>query len=168
VDTDRLIFGIAAVFAGVTALLAVLAFVFRQLFLLFVAVPFAAATYFMWYHATGRLERKARARGRRVRSDRFRAGAAGRGAGSPGGPGPTGGPGAGGAAGPGAGRRRAPTAPSLSEAEAYRRLGVEPGADRETVKRAYRRRVKEVHPDTDTGSEEAFKKVNEAYERLSE
>lgn len=161
VDTDRLILGIAAVFAGVTALLAVLAFSFRQLFLLFVALPFAAAAYFMWYQATGRLEAKARSRGRRVRSDRFEAGAARDG------PGPTGGPGAGGAAGPGTGRPGPSPSPSLSTEQAYRTLGLEPGADREEIKRAYRKRVKEVHPDTDTGSEEAFKKVNRAYELLS-
>lgn len=162
-DSDRLILGIAAVFAGVTALLAVLAFSFRQLFLLFVALPFAAAAYFMWYQATGRLEEQARTRGRRVRRDRFEAGA------TRGGPGPTGGPGPGGAGGPGEGRRRAPTSsPSLSTEQAYRTLGLEPGADREEIKRAYRQRVKEVHPDTDTGSEEAFKRVNKAYELLSE
>jgi curved DNA-binding protein CbpA len=28
--------------------------------------------------------------------------------------------------------------------------------------------VKEVHPDTDSGSEEAFKRVNRAYETLTE
>ena len=162
-DSDRLILGIAAVFIGVTALLAVLAFTFRQLFLLFVALPFAAAAYFMWYHASGRLKEKARSRGRRVNRGRFESGA------GPRGPGPTGGPGAGGAAGPGAGRRRAPrTSPSLSPDEAYRTLGLDPGADDEAVKRAYRERVKEVHPDTDTGNEEAFKKVNRAYELLSE
>jgi hypothetical protein len=161
VDSDRLILGLAAVFAGVTALLAVLAFAFRQLFLLFVAIPFAATTYFMWYQATGRLEEKARSRGRRVRRDRFGAGAA------RGGPGPTGGPGPGGAAGPGTGRRRAPRSSTISETEAYRTLGLDPGADREAVKRAYRQRVKEVHPDTETGDEETFKKVNRAYERLS-
>lgn len=164
-DSDRLILGIAAVFAGVTALLTVLAFAFRQLFLLFVAVPFAVTTYFMWYQATGRLEERARSRGRRVRRDRFDAGAAQRDPGA--GPGPTGRPGAGDASGPGAGRRRAASTPSLSEAEAYRTLGLDPGADREAVKRAYRQRVKEVHPDTDTGDEEAFKKVNKAYELLS-
>jgi curved DNA-binding protein CbpA len=35
------------------------------------------------------------------------------------------------------------------------------------VKQAYREKVKEVHPDTDGGDEEAFKKVNRAYERLT-
>jgi len=165
VDSERLVLGIAAVFVGITALLVVLAFSFRQLFLAFVALPFAAASYFMWYHASGRLKAKARSRGRRVDADRFAAGSGRQRAR----PGPTGGPGTGGTAGPGSGRRRAPRAsPSLSTDEAYRTLGIEPDADEQEVKRAYRRRVKEVHPDTDTGSEEEFKRVNRAYELLSE
>lgn len=164
-DSERLVLGIAAVFVGITALLVVLALSFRQLFLFFVALPFAAAAYFMWYHASGRLKEKARTRDRRVDADGFEAERGRRRAG----PGPTGGPGSGAAGGPGSGRRRAPqTSPSLSTEEAYRTLGIEAGADEETVKRAYRRRVKEVHPDTDTGSEEAFKRVNRAYELLSE
>jgi curved DNA-binding protein CbpA len=47
-------------------------------------------------------------------------------------------------------------------------LGVSPNADQDAVKQAYRERVKETHPDKDTGNEEAFKRVNKAYERLSE
>jgi curved DNA-binding protein CbpA len=47
-------------------------------------------------------------------------------------------------------------------------LGVSADADQATVKKAYRERVKEAHPDTETGSEEEFKRVNKAYERLSE
>jgi curved DNA-binding protein CbpA len=35
------------------------------------------------------------------------------------------------------------------------------------VRRAYREKVKQVHPDAEGGSEDAFKRVNEAYERLS-
>jgi len=46
-------------------------------------------------------------------------------------------------------------------------LGIEPGADEEEVTRAYRRRVKEVHPDQG-GSAEAFQAVREAYELLQE
>jgi curved DNA-binding protein CbpA len=36
------------------------------------------------------------------------------------------------------------------------------------VRAAYRDRVKEVHPDTDAGDEEAFKSVTAAYERLTD
>jgi ferredoxin len=44
-------------------------------------------------------------------------------------------------------------------------LGVEPGADEETVERAYRQRIKEAHPDHG-GSQEAFRRVREAYEAI--
>ncbi|HET7325127.1 MAG TPA: J domain-containing protein, partial [Halococcus sp.] len=55
-----------------------------------------------------------------------------------------------------------------STAEAYQTLGLDPGADETTVRAAYREKVKEVHPDTEDGNERTFKRVNEAYERLSE
>ena len=51
-----------------------------------------------------------------------------------------------------------PTAPKAAFAE----LGVTPGATLDEVNRAYRRRVKEVHPDQG-GDEEAFRRVREAY-----
>jgi hypothetical protein len=166
-DRDRLVLGLAAVFAGLTVLLVVLAFV-RQLFLLFLALPFAATTYVMWHHATGRLEertrRRARARNR-----------AGEGPGGPG-PGPTSGPGGFGATARGAtgrragagGRATAPGQSTIPRHEAYDVLDLDPGANEEAVRRAYRSKVKEVHPDADGGDEEAFKRVNRAYERLSE
>ena len=67
------------------------------------------------------------------------------------------------------GRRRpqGQTASDLSPAEAYRRLDLENGADESEVKRAYRRKVKEVHPDRG-GDEAAFRRVTEAYETLVE
>lgn len=52
-------------------------------------------------------------------------------------------------------------------AEACRVLDVDPDADEEELKRAYRRRVKETHPDLG-GSEAAFRQVREAYEHLRE
>ena len=52
-------------------------------------------------------------------------------------------------------------------AEAYETLGLEPGADPEAVRRAYRERVKETHPDRG-GDPGAFIRVREAYERLCE
>ena len=55
----------------------------------------------------------------------------------------------------------------LSPAEAYRRLDLENGADESEVRQAYRRKVKEVHPDRG-GDEVAFKRVTEAYETLVE
>ncbi|MEF8807708.1 ferredoxin Fer [Natronomonas sp.] len=44
-------------------------------------------------------------------------------------------------------------------------LGVEPGADEETVERAYRQRIKDAHPDHG-GSQEAFRRVRRAYEAI--
>ncbi|WP_135661732.1 ferredoxin Fer [Halorhabdus rudnickae] len=44
-------------------------------------------------------------------------------------------------------------------------LGVNPGADEEAVHRAYRRRVKDAHPDQG-GSIEEFRTVQSAYEAL--
>ncbi|MFW6321266.1 MAG: ferredoxin Fer [Halohasta sp.] len=45
-------------------------------------------------------------------------------------------------------------------------LEVDPDADEAELKRAYRRRVKETHPDLG-GSEAAFKRVERAYEALT-
>jgi len=67
-----------------------------------------------------------------------------------------------------AGRRPDPRADDgPTPAEAYDVLGLDRGADADAVKRAYRERVKEVHPDSPDGDEEAFKEVKAAYERLS-
>jgi hypothetical protein len=78
------------------------------------------------------------------------------------------------AAGDGVGRRRdranrarvGPEADEITEREAYDRLGLDPDADTDAVKRAYREKVKEVHPDTEGGDEDAFKRIKTAYERL--
>ena len=56
----------------------------------------------------------------------------------------------------------------MTAAEAYRTLGIDPGADEATVKQAYREKVKEVHPDTGDGDEETFLAVKDAYERLTD
>lgn len=55
-----------------------------------------------------------------------------------------------------------------SRREAYDVLGVEPGADQAAIRRAYRERVKAVHPDAKTGDEAEFKRVTAAYERLTD
>jgi curved DNA-binding protein CbpA len=47
-------------------------------------------------------------------------------------------------------------------------LGVSVDADEGTVKRAYRNRIKDVHPDAEGGDEEAFKRVQRAYEVLTD
>lgn len=170
---DRLTLGLAAVFAGLTTVLAVAAVV-KQPFLLLVALPFAATTYFLWYHASGRLAARAhreqaranrradgngagpRARWNRAGTGRRRRTAGSRTAGS---------------------RRRSrangrsPTrsdSDRLTRAEAFHVLGLDADADPTRIKRAYREKVKEHHPDTATGDEETFKRVTRAYDRLSE
>lgn len=47
----------------------------------------------------------------------------------------------------------------------YEELNIPPGADQEDIERAYRRRVKEAHPDQG-GSVDEFRRVVNAYERL--
>lgn len=155
VDTDRLLLVIASVFAGITVLLVVVG-LSEQLFLLFVALPFGATTYVLWYHVSGRLEARARrsARGRRVGAS-----VGGRSARR----GPSGARGRGGRRAADADLRDGPT-----REQAYRTLDLRPGASDEAIRRAYRAKAKELHPDSKTGDEEAFKRVNRAYERLTD
>lgn len=161
-----------------TVLLVVLAAVFRDFVVLFVALPFAAATYFFWQHASGRLRERIRrqAAAASAANDREQ----------------TGGFGAGPRFNEGArtrvgrearqardtGRARAGrrtqggridpnTATGPTRREAYETLGLDPGADETEVRRAYRETVKEVHPDRG-GDEAEFKEVTRAYERLTE
>ncbi len=61
---------------------------------------------------------------------------------------------------------------------AYRALGLEPGADEDTIKRAYRRLAKEYHPDTQAAkgvseelrgfAREKMVAINDAYHRVRE
>jgi DnaJ-class molecular chaperone len=50
----------------------------------------------------------------------------------------------------------------------YAILGVDKRATEDEIRTAYKRMAKKFHPDTPSGSEEIFKKVNEAYEVLSD
>lgn len=108
------------------------------------AAPFGVAAYFIWYHATGRLANRIRARTMRqgrTRTTRSRA------------------------------NDRSDLGPqrnrvARSRREARRILGVDADAGTDTIRRAYRERVKEVHPDADGGNEEEFKRVTAAYEQL--
>jgi len=164
VDSDRLVLGLAAVFLGLTAFLVVVGLAVNPL-LLFLALPFGGVAYLMWYRATGRLGARfdgaaAGARARRTRTrtrtrTESRAGERRR-------------------VRDGARRRahgdrtdRAPRTDGRPSArEAARTLGVSPDASGDELKRAYRRKVKETHPDADGGTEEAFKRVTRAYDRL--
>lgn len=158
-DRDRLILGVASVLAGTAVLMAIFGITTNPVFAL-VALPFGAAAYFLWEDATGRLAERMRARARRRRGRRTRGRAAD-----------------GGRARAGRGARertrtrervRPPEPREPSAAEARRVLGVGADDGKEAVRRAYRERVKEVHPDREGGDEEAFKRVQDAYDRLSE
>lgn len=50
----------------------------------------------------------------------------------------------------------------------YKVLGVEKSASADEVKRAFRKKAHEYHPDKDGGNEEKFKEVNEAYQVLGD
>lgn len=159
-DRDRLLLGLAAVFTGLAVALTVVALA-EQPFVFLLALPFGVTAYFMWHQATGRLRRRVRSRpaeGYRRRTVRRGPGA---------GRGPRGGPWVEDGPGP-AGRPPSGAASGPSTAEAYRVLGLEPGADPEEVRVAYRERAKELHPDAESGDEEAFKRLTRAYETLTD
>jgi hypothetical protein len=187
VTNRTIVVGLAGAFVGMTALLLIGGVVLHPIALA-LAVPFGAVSYFLWYHATGRLHDQARrsaeaagptererarqrARAEANRERAYRAagtdggrGASGRrgGARGPGGPGGRGGTGA---RDP---RDRAPAADRMTEREAYETLGLDRTADGEAVRRRYRERAKRLHPDGEDGDEEEFKELNEAYEVLKE
>ncbi|RLM63258.1 molecular chaperone DnaJ [Halorubrum sp. Atlit-8R] len=177
--TNRtIVVGLAGAFVGMTALLVIGGIVLHPIALA-LALPFGAVSYFLWYHATGRLHdqarRSAEAAGpteRQRARQRARAEAnrerAYRAAGTDGGRGATGR--RGGARGPGGRdpRDRAPAADRMTEREAYETLGLDRTADSEAVRRRYRERAKRLHPDGEDGDEEDFKELNEAYEVLKE
>jgi DnaJ-domain-containing protein 1 len=186
VTNRAIVVGMAATFIGLTALLLVAGVVVSPV-LLAVAVPFGIVSYFLWYHASGRLRdrvrreaagagpgERARARQRARAAEHRRSayrsagatdGGFGRGAG-----GARGSRAASGAGGAEAGdpRDRAPPTSGMSEREAYATLGLDRTADGETIRATYRKRAKRLHPDGEDGDEAAFKELNEAYELLKE
>jgi hypothetical protein len=195
VNRSRLVAVLGTVFAALAVFLGIAGVAVEPLLLL-LAVPFGVVAYFMWYQASGRLVERVYAGvegAARVDEGRRPPG----GDGARGGQGGRGGFGAGPreewdpagewarrerVSDPRGGgrrggrqrrrqrqRRRAPrTNGGPTAAEAYDILGLDPEADQGAVRRAYRERVKTAHPDTDEGSEEEFKRVNAAYERLSD
>jgi curved DNA-binding protein CbpA len=50
----------------------------------------------------------------------------------------------------------------------YESLGVDRDADQDTIKKAYKRKAMESHPDRDGGSEQAFQCIQRAYSVLSD
>lgn len=189
VDSDRLIMGLASVFGGLAVLLTVVGIVYEP-FVITVALLFGAVAYFMWYQASGRLsqriykrvEEQARANNGQNEHERGGFGA---------GPREEWNPRSEwarqngftteqhqqqtqqtqqtrrGQQGQSRSRSPRPDRSTVTATEAYDILGLDPDADEAAIKRAYREKVKDAHPDTDTGSKEAFKRVNAAYERLT-
>lgn len=161
VDNARLRVALAWVFGVVAVVFTVLGVAVSPV-ALGVGVPFAIAAYILWYQASGRLRARVRWRAEQDRDRRQAPGSdpsastrstGGRYRSRQGGASQT-------TAGSGDGE-------VIQRDEAYRVLGVDPDADPATVRRAYRERVKEVHPDRG-GDEATFKRVSRAYERLRE
>jgi DnaJ-class molecular chaperone len=50
----------------------------------------------------------------------------------------------------------------------YKTMGVDRDADEKAIKSAFKKLAKQYHPDSETGSEEKFKELNEAYEVLKD
>lgn len=201
---DRLVSGLAGVLAAITIVMTILGVAVNPA-ILFVALPFGAAAYLVYYHASGRMAAKVyRSVQRQAATNsgpgRGRSQRTGRNGGVGAGPReewvpPRDGASARDAASSGARRERSRRGQPQQErtrrrqggerrarqrqrasrstsgpsaAEAYRTLGLDPDADESAVKRAYREKVKNVHPDTDGGDEESFKAVTAAYERLTD
>lgn len=182
-----LVVTLAAVFAGLTVVLVTLTLATAQWFVLLLALPFGATAYLMWFHGTGRLRERTRRRVNRG-DERVTQGTGGFGAGArraasegprerfrqrqaragPRGRADGGGPTGGFREGPDGTRGTVRPPGALSTETAYRRLDLSPDADADAVRQAYRDKVKEVHPDRPDGDEEAFKRVNDAYETLQE
>ena len=50
----------------------------------------------------------------------------------------------------------------------YKTLGVEKGATQDEIKKAFRTKAHQFHPDKSNGDEAKFKEVNEAYQVLGD
>lgn len=186
VPRSQILVAVGGTLGAIAFVLGILGIVYEPL-LMVAAIPFVISGYIMWFHGTGRLEFRTRARASRSRAEKAFATGKSREEGSEpdsrssrwanpdwrrrerSGRGFS-------EAGVGSGQARADATTGRwrtaggdpSPREAYGILGIDPGSSQEEIRTAYRRRVKEVHPDQDGGSEESFKQVNDAYETLTD
>lgn len=183
-EQRRVVQGLTVTFGAMSVVLAVVGLVTNPIALV-LGVFFAGVTGLLYYQASGRLARRVY---RRVEqraavdggtADGPREARAGRGGFGAGpreawtGPRQQGGRGARDPRGASRGAQRstrgaAPVDDGLTARQAYDVLGLEPDADQEAVRSAYRDRIKEVHPDAEGGDEAAFRRVRSAYERLAD
>lgn len=180
----RLVQGLTITFGATSLVLAIVGILTNPVLLVLAAV-FLVVTGLLWYQASGRLAERVYRRVEaqaRVDGDRRTTGAGDAGFGA--GPraewtGPRRREGRKSGGGGARGRRRQRTrtrqqsrtatdSRGISARDAYDVLGLDPDADQAAIKAAYRDRIKEVHPDTDGGDQEAFQRVRTAYERLSD
>ena len=56
----------------------------------------------------------------------------------------------------------------MNKRDYYEVLGLAKGASQEEIKKAFRKKAVELHPDKSSGDETKFKEVNEAYEVLKD
>lgn len=171
VKKERLVLGLTAIFGAMTALVLLLSIALFEPVLFFVALPLGATTYLFWYQSSGKLRERVERTRRQPRSPGTDEESGGFGAG------PRGGfQSARGQQAREAWERRqrkrrqqagVQSSPALGQVEAYRRLGLDTDADESEVKRAYRERIKDAHPDRG-GDEEEFKRLTEAYETLTD
>lgn len=147
---SRLLLGVSAVLAGAAVLFVILGAVFN-LILVVAAVPFGVAAYFLWSHATGRLEARVHHQFvHRAQQDRqsdpwsSRSDRSGTDPRTP---------------------ERGSEAP-MDRETALATLDLQRPASQRAIREAYRERAKAVHPDATAGDEDEFRRVTAAYEVL--
>lgn len=136
----------AAVSGVIAVLFSILGLVVSTVAFL-VAFPFFIAAVVLWRQGARRVGQRHRRTAQRGHDRRRAAGRGGTATGSP----------------PGVEQ----AGPSVSPSKARSILDVPPDADERTIRRAYRERIKEVHPDQG-GDETRFREVTAAYETLQD